>query len=196
MYILLTDTGTLFSRAIKLYTRAPYNHASIALDQDLNEIYSFGRKDFRNPINGGFVKETLCSGLFFHKPKTSCAVYELTVDQSTYHTLSNVIKEFERKQAEYRYNLLGLLGILLKKAIERKDAYFCSEFVAVVLRNSGIYPFEKPPSLITPDDFCRVKQFKLIFQGKLIDFKSQRGTYVPETTEKSMKPFHLYPQKL
>lgn len=31
IYILLTDTGTLFTRLIKLYTKKPYNHASISL---------------------------------------------------------------------------------------------------------------------------------------------------------------------
>ena len=57
IYILLTDTGTWFSRAIKLYTGAPYNHASIALDEELNELYSFGRKVYTNPFSAGFVQE-------------------------------------------------------------------------------------------------------------------------------------------
>lgn len=44
VYLLLTDTGTVFSTAIKKYTRKPYNHASLALDQQLTEVYSFARK--------------------------------------------------------------------------------------------------------------------------------------------------------
>ncbi|USK36883.1 hypothetical protein LIS77_13090 [Cytobacillus firmus] len=57
IYILLTDTGTLFTRLIKLYTKKPYNHASISIDPELKEVYSFGRKTAKNPFIGGFVKE-------------------------------------------------------------------------------------------------------------------------------------------
>ncbi|MDU5946686.1 MAG: hypothetical protein E6Z15_06375, partial [Paenibacillus macerans] len=41
VYILLTNTGTLFTRVIKGYTGAPYNHASISFDRELSELYSF-----------------------------------------------------------------------------------------------------------------------------------------------------------
>ena len=57
IYIVLTDTGTLLSKAIGLYTRKDLNHASIAFDEELKEMYSFGRKQRHNPFVGGFVKE-------------------------------------------------------------------------------------------------------------------------------------------
>ena len=62
VYILLTDTGTLFTKLIKLYTKKPYNHASISFDLELLEVYSFGRKTARNPFIGGFVKEDVNKG--------------------------------------------------------------------------------------------------------------------------------------
>lgn len=40
----------------------PLNHVSIALDRELTEVYSFGRKQPDNPFIGGFVKEDI----FFH----------------------------------------------------------------------------------------------------------------------------------
>lgn len=73
-YILLTDTGTLFTKFIRLYTHQPYNHASIAFTSDLSEIYSFGRKHMRNPFVGGlcgrkyrnwFIKKSGLCALFF-----------------------------------------------------------------------------------------------------------------------------------
>ena len=57
IYIVLTDTGTLLSKAIGMYTRKDLNHTSIAFDEQLNEMYSFGRKQRHNPFVGGFVKE-------------------------------------------------------------------------------------------------------------------------------------------
>ena len=44
IYIVLTDTGTLLSKTIGMYTRKDLNHASIAFDEQLTEMYSFGRK--------------------------------------------------------------------------------------------------------------------------------------------------------
>ena len=43
IYIILTFTGTALSRIIKLTTRVEFAHVSIALDEELKEMYSFGR---------------------------------------------------------------------------------------------------------------------------------------------------------
>ena len=37
VYIVLSQTGTVLSRILKLYTRAPYNHSSIALTAVMRE---------------------------------------------------------------------------------------------------------------------------------------------------------------
>lgn len=52
VYLLLTDTGTFFTKLIKLYTKKPYNHASISFDSELSEVYSFGRKRLEIPSSG------------------------------------------------------------------------------------------------------------------------------------------------
>jgi hypothetical protein len=81
VYILLTDTGTLFTKSIKTYTKAPYNHASISFDRDLNDMYSFGRKNPNNPIHGGFVKEDIFTGTYSKYPETTCVIYKLEVTE-------------------------------------------------------------------------------------------------------------------
>ena len=50
IYLLLTDTGTMFTRMIKLFTQEPLNHASLAFDDNLVEVYSFGRKKYEKPF--------------------------------------------------------------------------------------------------------------------------------------------------
>ena len=52
VYILLTHTGTILSKAIKLYTSHEYTHVSIALDEKLDRLYSFGRINPYNPFIG------------------------------------------------------------------------------------------------------------------------------------------------
>ena len=59
IYILLTDTGSVLTRVIKRFTNNPYNHVSIAFEEDLNKLYSFGRLQPNNPFFAGFVEESV-----------------------------------------------------------------------------------------------------------------------------------------
>lgn len=171
VYILLTDTGTLFTRTIKQYTKAPYNHSSISFDKELNEMYSFGRKHPRNPINGGFVKEDVVDGTYRIFPKTTCALYELEVDERTIEKMRRIIGVFEKNSKYMSYNLLGVLGVAMKENFEPQGSYFCSQFVAEVLMRSGLRFWDKSPSLITPNDFRKLPQLKLIYEGKLFEYE-------------------------
>ena len=50
IYLLLTDTGSILTRTIKLFTRKKYNHISLAFDAVLEDTFSFGRKKANNPL--------------------------------------------------------------------------------------------------------------------------------------------------
>lgn len=170
VYIVLTDTGTLFTQLIQQYTRAPYNHASIAFDRELTELYSFGRKNPRNPLSGGFVREDLNSGTFSRFPETVCVIYELQVTEREVQKMRRVLEFFIRRKEKYMYNLLGLIGVALKEPVEFSNSYFCSQFVAVVLHYSGVRLWDKPPALVTPEDFRRHERLKIVYAGKLKDY--------------------------
>ena len=169
VYILLTNTGSLLTKLIKLYTKKPYNHASIAFDQHLSEVYSFGRKTARNPFIGGFVKEDVRIGLFKH---ADCAIYSIAVSESQLQNLRHYLQEIETQQKQYRYNFLGLFGVMFNRPLKRKNAYFCSQFVAYLLNKSTIMKFEKPLALIAPYDLQCVSNLHLVYEGKLKDYQN------------------------
>lgn len=164
VYIILTDTGTLFTRCIKLFTRKPHNHASISFDPQLNEVYSFGRRKPSNPFIGGFVKENVQHDFFRN---SRCIIYSISVTEAQYEKMKNKIEQMEIEQRNYRYNLLGLLFILFKIQYNRKNAYFCSQFVASILHDSGVLLFNKPPCLITPYDLLDEYKMERVYEGKL-----------------------------
>ncbi|WP_240508115.1 hypothetical protein [Virgibacillus indicus] len=170
VYVLLTDTGTLFTKTIKLYTRKPYNHASIAFDENLTEVYSFGRKSPGNPFIGGFVKEDIKKGLF---KNATCAVYSLTVSDDDLKRMQQFIRKLDAQKENYRYNLIGLFAVMFNKQLTRENAFFCSQFVATVLNHGESVHFEKPLSLITPQDLQTATNFKLEYKGKLRDYKRE-----------------------
>ena len=168
VYILLTDTGTMLTRIIKVFTRQPLNHASISFDSQLNEVYSFGRKKPINPFIGGFVMEDVRGPLFCN---ANSAVYSCPITENQYKLMLTKIKEIEKQKQEYKYNLLGLFAVLFNKKYDREKAFFCSHFVATILEESGLeIEFNKPLSLVTPHDFEKVSAFRLVFRGKMSSF--------------------------
>ena len=182
MYLLFTNTGSFLTKLIKLYTKKQYNHASIAFDSKLYEVYSFGRKTVRNPFIGGFVKEDVKTGLF---KQADCAIYSIAVTEEQILKMNQVLKEFELQKKEYHYNFLGLFGVMFNKPIKRKNAFFCSQFVAFLLKESNIIDFDKPLSLITPHDLQSTSRFQFVYEGKLKDYHNENKN------EKVNLPFHF-----
>ncbi len=173
VFILLTHSGSLLSRCINIYTKEPYTHVSIALDINLRELYSFGRIYPSNPLFGGFVKEDIKNGTYARFPNTMCALYSLEINDIQYNKLKRELRNFKINWDKYGYNLLGLFGVILNYPVEREYCYFCSQFVATLLKNSGIYDFNKPTGLISPKDFRECKELKLIYEGSLTGYNSE-----------------------
>ncbi len=164
IYIVLTDTGTLLSKAIGMYTREDLNHASIAFDEALTEMYSFGRKQRHNPFVGGFVKENATGGIF---KDASCAIFSYVVSDDVYERMQNRVRHIEANKEQYRYNFIGLFAVALNKNLERHHAYFCSQFVATLLNESGIDVFNVTPNFVQPHHFTQLTCMHTVYEGDL-----------------------------
>lgn len=175
VYIILTDTGTLLTKMIRRFTKYPLNHASISFTKELDKTYSFGRKRVNNPFVGGFVKEDMNGKLF---SKAKCAVYKCSVSELEYKQMLNVVRQIEVEKHEYKYNFIGLFGVLLNKKINRKKAFFCSEFVATILHSGGIMISSKNPSLVKPDDLANCGKLSLIYEGELQTYLSPQCNHI------------------
>lgn len=167
IYILLTYSGSILSRVINKKTREPYSHVSIAFDEELKELYSFGRLRPNNPIFAGFVKEDIENGTYARFPETTCALYSLDIDEVQYKRLIKELKKFIASDHRYRYNLIGLMGAAVNYPIERQYKYFCSQFVTSLLNNSGIKLIDKEAGLTAPRDFRECNELNLVYEGNL-----------------------------
>lgn len=168
IFILLSNPKTVIAKMIGLYTRAPYNHASIAFDPELQEVYSFGRKHPLIPIIGGFIKEDIHSGFF---ERASCAVYRCPVTKDTYDKMRSYVRQFEDNQDLYSYNFLGILGVVLNKELGGEKAYFCSQFVSSVFQTAGVHLIDKSSALTTPNDLSTCSFLELAFRGNMETYR-------------------------
>ena len=87
LYIVLTRTSTVISKLIQLFTKDEYTHASISLDRDLKNMYSFGRKVHYNPVFGGFTHEQINKGLYKIHKILPGVIIEIEVSKEQYEKI-------------------------------------------------------------------------------------------------------------
>lgn len=170
LYIVLSQTGTMFSRVLKFFTRAKYNHASISLNQSLDKMYSFGRLNANNPFIGGFVEEGKNKGTFKRFINTQAMVIELSVRDEKYNAIKYFINYFLENKNSFHYNYLGILFACFKKNYESKKRYYCSQFVRACLALFNIENAVELPKIIKPIDFLKLSNKNIIFEGLLKNY--------------------------
>ena len=169
VYIVLSQTGTILSRVLKLYTRAPYNHCSIALCEDLEVMYSFGRLDPYNPFRGGFVQESTRFGTFKRFKNTRVMVVEAEVTDKAYGELCEHIRAMLKTRTEYHYNYIGLLLAAIRIHRAKRNCYYCSEFVKAMAVQAGVEGAETIPAIVKPMHLLRVPH-RTVYEGRLRDY--------------------------
>mgnify|MGYP002514939530 CR=1 FL=1 len=166
LYILLTRFPGLDSDALRWWTRFPYTHASIGLDEDMNTFYSFVVK--------GFIIEDIAR--YNRKPGRDpfpCALYELEVSPVVYAKAKQMLQNFVSNRNNLHYNTLGMLLSLIKIPSRRQSHYFCSHFVAELLQRCNAAQLKKRSTLYLPKDLQKLKGIRMIFQGDLLRMSKQ-----------------------
>lgn len=171
IYVVLSQTGTVFSRVLKLFTGAKYNHASIVLTPTLDKMYSFGRLNPYNPFIGGFVQEGIEVGTFKRFYKTTATVLEIPVSAQKYNGIKSLIEYVNKNKVKFHYNYLGILCACFKKNHAPKNRFYCSQFVLACLTAFDIDNARELPKVIKPIDFMRLNNKRIIYTGVLKDYK-------------------------
>lgn len=170
LYIVITQSGSILSKTLKLVTRAPYNHVSLSLETDLHEMYSFGRLKPRNPIIGGFVMESPTTGTFARFYKTKAVVLSKPITEKQYRALSKHIETMYNRRQNYRYDVIGLFLAAFKIKYTRKNKYYCSEWVKQMLLRHKVAKKSQFEKITKPIHFMGLDGTKLIYTGALRDY--------------------------
>ena len=183
VYIVLSKTQTLPSNVIKMWTREPYSHTSLAFDIELNEMYSFARKHVNFPFYCGFITEDITTGVFGRDVKTECRVMRLWVTMAQKKRIDRILDKFKAERNMYRYNYLGVFSSILGRSVERRYNYFCSQFVYSVLERAGVDVFVKKPGLVRPRDFRLWREPEIIYEGRLNQYRNYLKEHYPKDPE-------------
>lgn len=169
IYLVFSKTGTWLSKSINIVSGIKYVHTSICFDESFSEMYSFGRIQYNKPFNGGFAKENLHEGIFLHSSTTECLIYKICVNKEQYFGIYSDVNQFIENKDQYKYNFLGLFGVMFNKPIQRKNYYFCSQFVSELLINHNVYQSDKNPALICSTDLLAIGNKEVLYEGYIKD---------------------------
>ncbi|MBQ2651788.1 MAG: hypothetical protein IJF79_09165 [Clostridia bacterium] len=173
IFILLTRSQTIASRVIHMVTDAQYTHSSLSFEEDMQEMYSFGRKYTHLVLPAGFRIESLHRGFYKAYNQIPCALYEFQISDESYDHARAIVDEMVGMMPRYSYSLLGLLYCRLGLAVDRGNKYFCSEFIAEVLDKSGAMEMPCVPSLMRPIDFASLPGGVKRYEGTVGDLLEQ-----------------------
>lgn len=175
LYIVLTRTDTNIARFIRVITRKPYSHASIAMDISLQQLFSFCRNYPAIPLPATFNEELIGQGTFGRFDDIPCEIYEIPVTEEQYRHCMEQIGHFLACRKEYSYSLTGLCSVLLQIERELRNKFVCSQFVAYMLQECDV-SLEKPASLYSPEDLRHLPAAKLIYRGELNHYYTQMAS--------------------
>lgn len=161
VYILLTRTNTLFSRVIHLFTGDEFTHAAIGVAGADGVFWGFGRKYPRLPFPGAFRKE--CPWRFKHG--APCRVYRVDVSEACYREICMILEHMSTMPEFYHYSILGVIACRLGIIYHRDRYFFCSQFVAWLLQESGAVELPVCPAMFRPSDFTRLSGATLEREG-------------------------------
>lgn len=176
LYVVLTRTNTMISKLISLIKDDEFTHASISLDKELNNMYSFSRKHTYNPFVGVFRQEEIDKGIYKLQKSLHGTIIELEVSKQQYKDATRLLNHFINNSDQYRYNYKGLLDGMLNKESCYDSRFLCSEFVYYILNESGIIDLNISRNLVRPQNLLSLEG-SIIYRGNLKELKYKYKNY-------------------
>lgn len=139
--VLFTKYSDLFSTFVYYIGGCGFTHSSIALGEEPDCYYSFNYH--------GFVVET--PEKHRRRGVTRSLCYQLQIPDEAYDKIRMQIQTFNSHKEKFRYAWVGVLFCLLHLPFQWKNHYFCSQFVAELLVESGAVRLRKRACFYLPN---------------------------------------------
>ena len=172
IYLLVSHTGTVPSKLISYFTKDSYTHVSIALNAELTEMYTFGRKYTYLILPAGFVRESKDSGVYKRFSDTKSVLIEIPVEEEVFEEIQTRLRTMYVDKNKYKYNVLGILYAKFGKHRHKENHFYCSEFVQEIFEPYGLGVNTKN-EVIKPIDFLSITNGKILFEGRLHNYVAQ-----------------------
>ena len=137
VYIVFSATPYKIGKLIRTITKERYNHVSLALDRELENMYSFARRYYHTPFYGGFVRESRARYHLNGVP-AQVKICRLAVSEKDFEDLAQRLRKMYERREDFLYNHISVLTVPFRRLVHLKDAAICTEFVAGQLQELGM----------------------------------------------------------
>lgn len=186
VYVILMHTGTPMSKVIKGVIHTEFSHSSIAFDSSLRKMYTFSSRR-RNPEKlsplqmGGFTEEDIRDE-FFSGRAVHYAVYMVPCFKDQVKLMKKRLQYFLDNDIKFSYDKIGLVQNLVGMDKEAKNQWFCSEFVADILKTGKPNTsYIDSPFRVRPMDFSKMGFAVKVYEGETFD------TYDKKAVDRKVK---------
>lgn len=176
IYLAFVDTPGIFASLIRSFLKQKYIHVVISLDPNLEEAYSFGRRNPFVPLISGFEKEDKRKILRAF-PSADYMVCEIDCTKEQKEQIRQKLHQDMDMRFHYHYAVSSLPFIVLGNAFYQENHYTCSSYIARLLGEIGICVAPKHFSLVTPKDFYEYPEKRVVFEGSLAEIVEKDTNY-------------------
>ncbi|MGN0672985.1 MAG: hypothetical protein ACI4KJ_00905 [Anaerovoracaceae bacterium] len=170
VYVVLSKTPSKFAKMIRTFGGMTYNHASIAFDEDLREMWAFARKKNNLPIDAGVVQEFPERFTLNKEKNVPIRVYRIPVNDEQFNKVHENVMDVHNDE-DYHYNFFSMLFYPFAGGFPTDKAYTCSEFVATLLNDFTDIDMDKPCSSYVPEELHIILEPYLMYDGNLMDYR-------------------------
>lgn len=170
IYIVVSRTPTSTGKIVRRFLKEEYNHASISLDKNLEQMYSFCRFSVSNPLVGGIVRESSFTLNIGQQDDIPINVYRIPVSIRKYELICRFIYDIYNDDEIYYYNFIQAIGVIFNKRHAIYKTYICTEFVMEALKQGGIELTPLESYRVTPTEICEVMREFIFYSGTLNDY--------------------------
>ncbi len=193
IYLVFSATPYKIGKAIRKITGEKFNHASIALDSELSEMYSFARRFYRAPFLGGFVRESHAR-FYIEGAASTIQVCRLEVTQAQYDFISKQLRRMYDDRQHYLYNHLSAAITPFGRLLKISDSYICTEFIVEQLIMLG-YPLDTK-KYYSADTLLQMFESSTVYTGPMPQPKAADDEYFSPTPTPKFATLHSFTQLL
>lgn len=140
---------SLISRIIQVINWSPYSHAAWIDPLDGTVIEAWHRGGVTH------VKDISTN----HTKGTEVEIYSVEGETEEYR---QIIRHFLKNQIGAKYDFAGIIGFIIRKNIQRKNKWFCSELIAQAYQNANLPILNLPSNKIYPGMLVASPRLRLI----------------------------------
>ncbi len=137
VYIYFLGTPFKTGTVIRFLTKNKYNHVAFSFNPDGQNLYSYARYRFNEPLLSGFCFENT-DRYSRDLEHTYIKICELDVSDEQYTRIENKIAEYVEAMPASQYNFFSILTYPFNRPVKMEYVHTCISFVSEVLEvNKG-----------------------------------------------------------